>query len=183
MTKKMIYLTFGLIALVPKILNAENASGFYFRVAHEAGVTKCDTAINKVIGSQSSFDIFKIYDSGSGDDILTASPVDKSLKKIEANFVLGNVGDSFLVTLTVIQDVNTCFVSKRTITTFSNTCKNSIDGNYWNKVNDYSTNDYSRYMNPGNVAILAKDIKVGNFNMCIQDTSLDNEYPIDKSAK
>lgn len=183
MTKNIHYAAFFMILSTCASAGAENGSAFFFRNAHNAGVTKCDAAINRTVGPQSGFDIFSSFDSGAGDDIQTNAPVDKRLKKIDAHFVLGSAGDSILVTLSVIQDVGTCYISMRSTITYSSTCDKSIDGDFWNKVSNYSTNDYSRYVNPGGVDMYAKDIKVGNFNMCIHETVVLNEYPVDKGVK
>lgn len=71
-----------------------------------------------------------------------------------------------------IQTPKSCYLHSRAITTFPGPCDSNVDGNYWYVSNRMPGKDYTTYKNKGGIEMHAKEIQVGNFKACVQESSI-----------
>lgn len=129
---------------------------------HQYGITKCDKVILKESGLQSDWSFFISKHT---------SAIDDSVKEASVSQVFGTKDDTVKTDVSYIQSKKACFYHVRNTVTFAGPCKEHIDMNAWYVSTAMNSKDYTEYKNKGGVTMLAKEISVGNFQACIQETS------------
>ena len=94
-----------------------------------------------------------------------------STKQATLVFFYGKKNDSVKITNIYTQNDKECILIKECTLTFSGSCIDNVNADYWYVTNHMNNSDYTHYKNPGGTDMFAKEIKVGNFRACIQEYS------------
>ena len=137
---------------------------------HDYGVTKCDKLILKESALKSNWSFY--IDTPS-------SPIHKDIKSASVIQIFGSKNDTVKTQHTYIQTPSHCFLRTNSTTTFSGSCADKIDLNYWYVAGEEAGKDYTVYKNKGGVRRFSKEITVGNFKACIQETTFSIEGKLD----
>lgn len=141
--------------------HAENDDQVLLNSFHKYGITKCDKFILENSRLEGNWNFF-ISKHGSG--------IDGSATEVSIIRVWGVENDTLKVDDSYIQTPKSCYLHRRSTITYPGSCESNVDGNYWYVSNRMLGNDYTTYKNKGGVEMHAKEIQVGNFKACIQET-------------
>jgi hypothetical protein len=135
---------------------------------HKYGITKCDDFIleNSRLIANWSYSISK-----------HANGIDGPTTEVSLIRIWGDVNDTVKTDDTYIQTPKKCFLTRRSTLTFPGTCSENIDPQYWYVSNELEGRDYTTYKNGNGVEMQAKEIKVGNFKACVQETLIRQQGP------
>lgn len=158
------------MTLTSGIVFAETDDQILLKAFHKYGITKCDKFLikNSKLDENWNFFISKHADA-----------IDDNVKEASIIQIFGSKNDTVKFDHSYIQSKKGCFVHKRTITTFSGPCSEHVDLNYWYVSTDMPDKDYTTYKNKGGVEMHVKEISVGNFKACIQETGIRNSAPLE----
>ena len=131
---------------------------------HKIGITKCDNFI-----MQHSFIDNSKHSNWYYDLIYIPQKNANSTKQATLVFFYGYKNDSVKITYNYSQNDKECILIKVATGTFSGSCIDNVNADYWYVVNNMNNLDYIKYKNPGGVDMYAKEIKVGNFKACITE--------------
>lgn len=162
----LFYMTFG-IALAK---GAESDDQKVLGMMHKYGITRCDKFILDNDKPKKNWNFFVSKNSGE---------IDKSVKVATLVQIFGKLGDTVKTEHTYIQSPNGCFLHKAATLTASRPCKDDIDGDAWYVDSAMEDKDYTAYKNKGGVTLFAKDIKVGNFDACVEEYKSENDSPLE----
>jgi hypothetical protein len=143
------------------IVLAESDNQILLKSFHKYGITNCDKFIEKnssLIGNWNFF-ISK-----------HANEIDKSVKEASVIQIYGSHNDTIKTDDSYIQTKNQCFLHARSTVTYSGSCRDHVDLNFWYVSSSMPGKDYTQYTNKGGITMQVKEILVGNFNACIQET-------------
>lgn len=154
--------------LASGIALAEDADKILLDSFHEYGITKCDKFILEKSKLKSNWNFFISKHPGIKD-----SPV----KEASIIQIFGSSNDTVKTDQSYMQTKNACFVHDKTTVTYSGSCSEHVDANYWYVSTAMSSKDYTEYANKGGVKMYAKEITVGNFKACIQEIVVRNTSP------
>ncbi len=132
---------------------------------HEYGITKCDSFIleQSPLNDKNNWNFFI---SKHMDEI------DSTVKEVSVIQIFGSKDDTVKVDYSYIQTDKACFMNSRSTITFPGACSSNVDGNYWYMTSKMPNKDYTTYKNSGGIEMQAKEISMGNFKACIQETSI-----------
>jgi hypothetical protein len=129
---------------------------------HKKGITHCDKIILEHASLKDkphwSYDIYNFP--------LVAS---KGYSEVTVVEVFGYKDDSVKFDLTFQETPNECTLTKRVTITFNGPCSDNISGDYWFIDNKMDFLDYTKYKNKNGAPLLAKEVSVGNFKVCIEE--------------
>lgn len=132
---------------------------------HKYGMTKCDKFILQHASLKNkphwSFDIEQ-----------PNKPVGKGYSVVTLVVTYGIKGDTIKRDFSFMQTPDQCIVTERNTLTFNGSCSQNINGDYWYISNQMPEIDYTEYKNKGNAPMLAKEVNMGNFKLCIQEMRL-----------
>lgn len=161
---KIIRLTlFSLFAVMVGNSYAQSDNQRLLNNFHEYGITKCDQFILENSMLTGNWDLF-ISKHADG--------IDGPTTEVSIIRIWGVENDTVKVDDSYIQTAKSCYLHRRATTSFSGPCESNVDGNYWYISNQMPGKDYVTYKNRGGVEMQAKEIQVGNFKACIQETNL-----------
>lgn len=159
---------FLLLNLIPCKVFALKDNHELLKLFHKYGMTKCDKFILKNVNLSNkpnwSLDIEK-----------PNSPLAKGNSIVTLIIAYGKKGDTVKSDFSFVETPNRCILTKRATITFNGSCSKNIDGDYWFISNRMSKLDYTAYQNKGNAPMLAKEVNVGNFKLCIQEFRLTSD--------
>jgi hypothetical protein len=130
---------------------------------HEYGITKCDKFILENSSLVANWNYFISKHAGG---------IDGSATEVSLIRIWGEENDTVKVDDTYIQTPKNCYLHTKLIATYAGSCESNIDGKYWYVSTRMPGKDYTHYENNGGVDMHAKEIRVGNFKACIQETSI-----------
>ncbi len=148
------------------ISHAESDNQILLNSFHKYGIKKCDSFILKNSPLKGNWNYF-ISKHGGG--------LDGAATEVSVIQIFGSKGDTVKADYSYIQTEKSCFIHSRTTVTYPGTCESNVDGNYWYISSAMPNKDYTTYKNKGGIEMQAKEINVGNFNACIQETSIRNK--------
>lgn len=128
---------------------------------HKYGIKKCDSFILENSALKSNWNLFINKHSGG---------IDGPATEVTATQIFGKKGDTVKIEDTYIQTAKKCFLKSNSTLTFPGPCSDSINGSYWYVSTKMPHKDYTGYKNANGVEMLAKEISVGNFKVCIQES-------------
>lgn len=154
---------FSLTAAMVGNAHAESNDKILLDSFHQYGIKKCDMFVLENSRLEGSWTYF-ISKHGDG--------IDGSATEVSFIRILGGENDTVKIDDSYIQTPKNCYLHRRVTVTFPGSCESNVDGNYWYVSDRMPGKDYVAYKNKGGVEMLAKEIKVGNFKACIQETGL-----------
>ncbi|KTC94895.1 hypothetical protein [Legionella feeleii] len=162
MNNKNKYLGLSLLSLLSFNVFAITEDQGLLKSFHEYGMTKCDKFILHHASLKNkphwSFDIEKPH-----------APLGKGYSVVGLVEVYGYKGDTVKKDFSFLETPDQCILTQRSTITFSGPCSENINGDYWYISNQMPEKDYTEYRNKGNAPMLAKEVNVGNFKLCIQE--------------
>ena len=158
----MLFLVFNFSDLFAQDNNQVNEE--LLKKFHKIGITKCDNFI-----MQYSFINNSKHPNWYYDFIYIPQKNANSTKQATLVFFYGYKNDSVKITYSYVQNEKKCTLIKVATGTFSGSCIDNVNADYWYVVNNMNNLDYIKYKNPGGVDMYAKEIKVGNFKACITE--------------
>lgn len=169
----MVYVVLSYFAFTSAVAHAvseESDDQKILGLMHKYGITKCDKLILENDKPKTNWNVFVSRPSRE---------IEKTVHTATLVQVFGTLNDTVKTENTYIQSSSGCFIHKTSTISFPGTCSENIDGNKWYVATSMNDKDYTEYKNKGGVSRLAKEIKVGNFNACIQETHLDDNSPLE----
>ena len=135
---------------------------------HKYKMTKCDKFIlkntNLINKPNWSLDIER-----------PNSPIGKGYSIVTLILTYGSKGDTVKKDFTFVETPKRCILTERATITFNGSCSQNINGDFWYISSRMPRLDYTAYKNKGSAPMLAKEIDVGNFKLCIQEMRLNSE--------
>jgi hypothetical protein len=128
---------------------------------HKYGITKCDKFIKENSKLKPNWNLYISTNK---------TKIDKDINEVSVVEIFGTKGDTIKVDHSYIESPNRCFLTKRNTLTYKGSCESNIDGNSWYMSDEMATKDYATYKNKHGVEMYAKEIKMGNFKACLQET-------------
>ena len=157
---------FSLATAMAGNAHAESDDQILLNAFHEYGITKCDKFILENSRLEGNWDFFISKHAGG---------IDGSATEVSLIKIWGVENDTIKVDDSYIQTPKNCYLHRRSTITFPGTCESNVDGNYWYVSNRMPGKDYVTYKNKGGIEMQAKEIQVGNFKACIQETGIRNK--------
>jgi len=159
--KKIISLIIG-IGIISSLF-AKSDDKILLGAFHKYGITKCDNFILENSKLKMNWNFFI---SSHNQDI------SNDVKEVSIIEIFGSKNDTVKVDHSYIESPNGCFLTKRITLSFKGSCESNIDKNYWYISKEMPNKDYIAYSNGKGVERYAKEIEMGNFKSCIQETTL-----------
>lgn len=155
-------------AIFSSMSHAKSGDQILLDAFHEYGITKCDSFIleKSPLNGKPNWNFF-ISKHGGG--------IDGTATEVSVIQIYGSKDDTVKIDYSYIQTNKACFVHSRSTITYPGTCSSNVDGNYWYVTRKMPNKDYVTYTNSGGIEMQAKEISVGNFKACIQETSIRNQ--------
>lgn len=170
MKKILVLVALAYMTLASGILFAETDNKILVNEFHKYGITKCDKFILQNSKLDENWNIFISKH---------AKAIDDTVKEASIIQIFGNKNDTVKTDDSYIQSKKGCFVHKRSTVTYSGPCSEHVDLNAWYVSTAMPDKDYTTYTNKGGVGMQAKEISVGNFKACIQETGIRNSAPLE----
>jgi len=161
--KCKIFVFFSLAATMVGAAHAESDDQILLNAFHKYGITKCDKFILENSKLEGNWNMFISKHSGG---------IEGSATEVSIIRIWGTENDTVKADDSYIQTPKNCYMHRRSTVTYPGTCESNVDGNYWYVSNNMPGKDYTTYTNKGGVEMQAKEIQVGNFKACIQETSI-----------
>jgi hypothetical protein len=130
---------------------------------HDYSITQCDNFILDNSHFKGGWTFFINKHEGGIDGIST---------EVSVIQILGSKNDTVKIDSSYIQTKKACFLHQRSTITFPNLCADIIDSQYWRIIAELPDQDYSVYKNNNGIEVYAKDIVVGDANVCIQEINI-----------
>ncbi len=153
----------SLAAAVAGNSHAESNDQILLNSFHEYGITKCDKFILENSRLEGNWNLFISKHAGG---------IDGSATEVSVIRIWGTENDTVKVDDSYIQTPKNCYLHHRSTVTYPGSCESNVDGNYWYVSNRMPGKDYTTYTNKGGADMQAKEIQVGNFKACIQETGI-----------
>lgn len=143
--------------------HAESDDQILLNSFHKYGITKCDKFILENSRLEGNWNLFISKHAGG---------IDGSATEVSIIRIWGVENDTVKVDDSYIQTPKNCYLHRRATITYPGTCESNVDGNYWYVTDRMPGRDYVTYTNKGGIVMQAKEIQVGNFKACIQETGI-----------
>jgi hypothetical protein len=127
---------------------------------HEYGITRCDTFIKTTSNLEGSWSFFFSKHAGG---------LDGSSTEVTMVQIAGKKGDTVKIDYSYIQTAKACFLHARRTVTSEGNCNTKVSGERWGKIGEMSDVDYQVYADGNGMQMYAKDIKVGDSELCIRE--------------
>lgn len=135
---------------------------------HKYGITQCDKFIlenSRLVGNWTYF-IGK-----------HAGGIEGNATEVSLIRIWGSEGDTVKSDDSYIQTAHRCYLTSRSTLSFPGTCESNINKDHWYVSNKMPGRDYTTFKNKGDIEMQAKEIAVGNFKACIQETLIRKQGP------
>lgn len=103
------------------------------------------------------------------------SHIGKGYSLVTLILTYGHKGDTLKRDFTFVETPKRCILTERATITFNGPCSENINGDYWYISSQMPKLDYTAYTNKGHAPMLAKEVNMGNFKLCIQEMRLTSE--------
>lgn len=156
-------------AIFSSMSHAQSDNQTLLNSFHKYGITKCDRFILEKSPLKGNWNYFISKHGNHGNGI------DGTATEVSVIQIFGSKGDTVKIDYSYIQTNKSCFVHSRSTITYPGSCSSNVDGDFWYITNPMPNKDYVTYKNKGGIEMQAKEISVGNFKACIQETSIRNQ--------
>jgi hypothetical protein len=170
MKKLLALFIYVFITLASGITHAETDDQILLNAFHKYGLNKCDKFIlaNSKLGENWNFFISQHVDA-----------IDDNVKEVSIIQIFGSKNDTVKRDISFIQSKKGCFYQRKTTVTYSGACSQNLDLDAWYVAKEMQSKDYKQYKNKGGVDMYVKEISVGNFKACIQESDSRNSVPLE----
>jgi hypothetical protein len=138
---------------------------------HKYGITKCDNFILKNSRLKANWNFFISQHRNE---------LGKNVKEVSIITIYGSKNDTVKIDDSYIQAPNGCFLTTRSTLTFTGSCEDNHDKNYWYISTRMPNKDYTTYKNAGGIERHCKEISMGNFKASVLEAIARSNAPLEK---
>lgn len=133
------------------------------KMFHKYGMTKCDKMILEHASLNKKSNWYTNIER-------PRTKIENGYSSVTLEEIFGQKGDTVKIDLSFLQTPTKCILTQRGTITFNGSCEKNIDLDKWYVNKKMPELDYTEYRNSGDVPMLAKEVNMGNFKICIQET-------------
>lgn len=152
-----------------KSIAAESSNDTLLKMVHKYGVTKCDRAVIENSSLKGNWDVIVERHTDG---------ISKDIKEVTIIQTTGSKNDTIKLDHSYIQTPKACLLHRKSTLTFAGPCSSNIDLDHWYISKEMPDKDYTEYKSAKGALLLAKEVSVGNFKICIQEYSGRFKYDI-----
>jgi hypothetical protein len=161
--KKIAIISLFHIFFIASLAHGNSDTQALLNTFHQYSISKCDNFILNNSHFKGQWKFFINKHVGGIDGVST---------EVSAVQIFGVKNDTVKIDYSYIQTQKACFLHQRSTITSPQSCADIIDNNTWRIVADMPDTDYTVYKNNHGVELYAKDISIGEANICLQETSI-----------